>query len=156
MPPGELTANIMAAFTALGFEEYASVQFGKWTALPRGSATPQRLALGDVVMIDSGVTCEEHRVDITRTVVFGKPTKRQVDVWNKELEAQTAAFNVIRIGRAVRGGGRRRPAGMCFSDGPMIGIPGEFGIRLEDDVYFGEDGPHFFSKQSFAIDQPFG
>ena len=46
--------------------------------------------------------------------------------------------------------------GMCFSDEPMIAIPGEFGIRLEDDVYIAEDGARFFSKPSVAIDQPFG
>ena len=46
--------------------------------------------------------------------------------------------------------------GMCFSDEPTIAIPGEFGIRLEDCVYIGTDGAHFFSKQSIAIDQPFG
>jgi Xaa-Pro dipeptidase len=46
--------------------------------------------------------------------------------------------------------------GMCFSDEPMIAIPGEFGIRLEDCVYIAEDGAHFFTKQSIAIDQPFG
>ena len=37
----------------------------------------------------------------------------------------------------------------------MIAIPGEFGIRLEDDVYIGEDGPHWFTKPSPAIDRPF-
>ncbi len=200
MPQGELAANIMAGFSALGFEGYASVQFGKWTALPHGSATPQKLKEGDVVMIDDGVTCEGYQADITRTVVFGKPTQRQIDVWNKELEAQTAAFNAMRIGRLceevdaaarkvvvdagfgpdyktpglphrtghgmgldghewtnfVRGNKTPIQPGMCFSDEPMIVIPGEFGIRLEDDVYIGEDGPHFFSKQSIAIDQPFG
>ena len=46
--------------------------------------------------------------------------------------------------------------GMCFSDEPMIAIPGEFGIRLEDCVYFDDNGAHFFTKQSIAIDQPFG
>ena len=46
--------------------------------------------------------------------------------------------------------------GMCFSDEPMIAIPGEFGIRLEDCVYIDDDGAHFFTKQSVAIDQPFG
>ena len=46
--------------------------------------------------------------------------------------------------------------GMCFSDEPMIAIPGEFGIRLEDDVYIADDGAHFFTKQSIAIDKPFG
>lgn len=46
--------------------------------------------------------------------------------------------------------------GMCFSDEPTIAIPGQFGIRLEDCVYIAEDGAHFFTKQSLAIDQPFG
>jgi Xaa-Pro dipeptidase len=46
--------------------------------------------------------------------------------------------------------------GMCFSDEPTISIPGEFGIRLEDCLYIAEDGPHFFSKLSPSIEQPFG
>jgi Xaa-Pro dipeptidase len=38
----------------------------------------------------------------------------------------------------------------------MIAIPGEFGIRLEDCLYMTEDGPRFFTRQSVAIDKPFG
>ncbi|MES2123691.1 MAG: Xaa-Pro peptidase family protein [Gemmatimonadota bacterium] len=45
--------------------------------------------------------------------------------------------------------------GMCFSDEPTIAIYGEFGIRLEDCLYIGDDGPHFFSPQSPSIEQPF-
>jgi Xaa-Pro dipeptidase len=45
---------------------------------------------------------------------------------------------------------------MCFSDEPMVAIPGEFGIRHEDCLYVAEDGPHFFTKQGVAIDKPFG
>jgi Xaa-Pro dipeptidase len=44
---------------------------------------------------------------------------------------------------------------MCFSDEPMIVIPGEFGMRLEDCFYMTEDGPQLFTKQSPSIDQPF-
>jgi Xaa-Pro dipeptidase len=56
----------------------------------------------------------------------------------------------------VRGNNLPLAAGMCFSDEPMLTIYGEFGIRLEDCFYMTEDGPRFFSKQSPAIDQPFG
>ena len=56
----------------------------------------------------------------------------------------------------VRGNKTPLAPGMCFSDEPMIAIYGEFGIRLEDCLYITEDGPRFFSKQSPAIDQPFG
>jgi hypothetical protein len=48
-----------------------------------------------------------------------------------------------------------RASGMCFSDEPMIAIPGEFGIRLEDCLHMTEQGPVFFSAQSTAIDKPF-
>ncbi len=199
MPQDELQHNIVSAFNALGYAGFVSVQFGKYTALPHGSATPQKLKEGDVVMIDDGVSVEGYASDITRTVVFGKPTARQTQVWNTELEAQNAAFQAIKIGapcenvdaaardvlvKAGFGPGYKVPGlphrtghgigldghewtnfvkgnktpiqvGMCFSDEPTIAIPGEFGIRLEDCLYIGEDGPHFFSKQSVAIDKPF-
>jgi Xaa-Pro dipeptidase len=56
----------------------------------------------------------------------------------------------------VRGNKTRLAAGMCFSDEPMLTIYEEFGMRLEDCFYMTESGPRFFSKQSPAIDQPFG
>jgi Xaa-Pro dipeptidase len=55
----------------------------------------------------------------------------------------------------VRGNTTKIQPGMCFSDEPTIVIYGEFGCRLEDCLYIGEDGPHFFTAQSPAIDRPF-
>ena len=56
----------------------------------------------------------------------------------------------------VRGNKTKIEPGMCFSNEPTIAIPGEFGIRLEDCMYATESGARMFSKQSPAIDQPFG
>ena len=56
----------------------------------------------------------------------------------------------------VKGNKTPLAVGMCFSNEPTISIPGEFGIRLEDCLYIAEDGPHYFSKQSISIEQPFG
>jgi len=56
----------------------------------------------------------------------------------------------------VRGNKTLLQPGMCFSDEPMIAIYGEFGVRLEDCMHITEDGARMFSKQSPAIDQPFG
>lgn len=55
----------------------------------------------------------------------------------------------------VRGNKTPLAPGMCFSDEPMIVIPGEFGIRLEDCFYMTEAGPKLFTPQSPAIDRPF-
>jgi len=46
--------------------------------------------------------------------------------------------------------------GMCFSNEPMICVPGKFGIRLEDHFYMTENGPKWFTKPSLSIDDPFG
>ncbi len=47
-------------------------------------------------------------------------------------------------------------AGMCFSNEPMICIPGEFGIRHEDHFYMTHDGPEWFTQPARSIDDPFG
>ena len=200
MSQSEFSNNISKAFKAVGFPGGAMVIVGKYSALPHGSIVPQTIQEGDIVLVDGGTSCEGYASDISRTIVCGKPSARQIEVWNLEKKAQDAAFTAIKIGapcevvdaaaRAVienagfghhyklpglphRTGhgigleghewtnfvkGNKTPiqVGMCFSNEPTISIPGEFGIRLEDCLYVSEDGPRFFSKQSIAIDQPFG
>jgi len=46
--------------------------------------------------------------------------------------------------------------GMAFSNEPMLVIPGEFGVRLEDHFYMTNNGPKWFSEPSHSIDDPFG
>lgn len=55
----------------------------------------------------------------------------------------------------VRGNDTPLEKGMCFSNEPGIYIVGEFGVRIEDCMYMGENGPVYFSAPSPAIDQPF-
>jgi Xaa-Pro dipeptidase len=47
-------------------------------------------------------------------------------------------------------------AGMCFSNEPMLVVPDEFGIRLEDHFYMTDSGPQWFTVPSNSIDDPFG
>lgn len=55
-------------------------------------------------------------------------------------------------------GGNKTPlaAGMCFSNEPMLVVPDEFGIRLEDHFYMTDSGPRWFTEPSNNIDNPFG
>ena len=46
--------------------------------------------------------------------------------------------------------------GMCFSNEPMICVPGEFGVRLEDHFYMTADGPRWFTEPSRSIEDPLG
>jgi Xaa-Pro dipeptidase len=45
---------------------------------------------------------------------------------------------------------------MTFSDEPGVYIPGEFGLRLEDDMFITEDGAKLFTPQSPSLEHPFG
>ncbi|HEY1242773.1 MAG TPA: Xaa-Pro peptidase family protein [Bryobacteraceae bacterium] len=45
---------------------------------------------------------------------------------------------------------------MTFSDEPGIYIPGEFGIRLEDDMHILEGRAELFTAQSTSLEAPFG
>jgi Xaa-Pro dipeptidase len=98
MTQGELAGNITGAYRAMGANGAIAVSFGEYSAFPHGSIEPQRLKEGDVVQIDDGVSWNGYQSDITRTTVFGKPTQRQIDVWNLEKKAQAAAFAAAKIG----------------------------------------------------------
>ncbi|MFC2168620.1 M24 family metallopeptidase [Acidobacteriota bacterium] len=54
----------------------------------------------------------------------------------------------------VKGNTTPMETGMCFTNEPMLVIPGEFGVRLEDDFYMTEEGPRYFTTPSPSIDQP--
>lgn len=56
----------------------------------------------------------------------------------------------------VRGDDTLLGPGMCFSNEPMICVPGEFGIRHEDHFYLTDDGPRWFTQPAHSIDDPFG
>lgn len=65
-------------------------------------------------------------------------------------------LNIHEAPYLVRGDKTSLAPGMCFSNEPMIVMPGQFGIRLEDHFYMGENGPVWFTEPSPSIDAPFG
>jgi Xaa-Pro dipeptidase len=190
--------NAESAFKALGIEGSAGAQFGIYTSFPHGSIQPQKLKEGDVVLVDGGCAVEGYRSDVTRTTVFGKPTQKQIEIWELEKKAQAAALAAVKVGvpceavdaaarkvitdaglgpgykvpglphrtghgigldghewtNLVRGNKTPLQTGMCFSDEPMIVIPGEFGCRIEDCFYVTEQGAKLFTQPSPSIDRP--
>lgn len=45
--------------------------------------------------------------------------------------------------------------GMCFSNEPMIVVPGEFGVRHEDHFHMTGDGARWFTEPAASLDAPF-
>ncbi len=126
MTQDDLRDNILSAYRSLGAPiADVSVSFGQYTAFPHGSIVPQQLREGDVVQVDDGCHVDGYQSDITRTIVFGKPTQRQIDVWNLEHRAQAAAFAAAKPGapcEAVDAAARKVITDAGF--GPDYKVPG--------------------------------
>ena len=125
MTQDEFAGNCATAFRALGVQGGIFCSFGKYTAFPHGSSTPQKLKEGDVVLMDGGCSVEGYQSDITRTFVFGKPTQRQRDIWNLERKSQDAGFAAARVGapcEAVDAAARKVLTDAGF--GPNYKVPG--------------------------------
>src|SRR6478736_4052337 len=97
MTQGDLSGLIARAHSKLGARGGAFVSFGEYTAFPHGSSTPQKLKKGDVILMDGGCSVEGYGSDITRTFVFGEPTKRQREIWNLEKASQAAGFAAAKL-----------------------------------------------------------
>jgi Xaa-Pro dipeptidase len=203
MTQHQVSDLIDAAYGQLGFPGEASIMVGEYTASPHGSATPQTIHEGSIVMIDDGCTVEGYQSDITRTFVLGRvPSNSSGDKMKKVFEivhrAQAAALATARPGvecgaidgaarkvitdagygpnykyfthrlghglgmdghewpYLVRGNRTLLQANVTSSNEPGIYIPGEFGIRLEDDMHVTESGAELFTPQSPSLEDPFG
>ncbi len=207
LSPGMTTADVhslvAAAYHRVGFEGEASLNVDEFTALPHGSAKPQTLREGSILMLDDGCQVEGYTSDITRTFVLGKPTDKMKAVFDLVQRAQSAALAAARGGvptadvdaaaRKVIVDGGYGPGfkyfthrvghgigmdmhewpyfvrndmfgwdlaphletNMTLSDEPGIYIPGQFGIRLEDDMHVTENGAELLTPQCPSLEEPF-
>jgi Xaa-Pro dipeptidase len=96
----ELSARVAAAHQQFGARGGALVLFAERSASPHGTVTPQKLREGDIVLVDGGCSVENYSSDITRTTVFGKPTDKQLRVFDVVKSAQAAALKAARPGVA--------------------------------------------------------
>lgn len=100
MSRGELGGLIRKAHQKMGVNGGGGPLFGPSSAFPHGTMTQRALQSGDIILVDGGCSIEGFRSDVTRTVVFGKPTDKQKKVWDIVREAQLAAHKAVRPGVA--------------------------------------------------------
>lgn len=74
------------------------VASGKRSSLPHGKASEKVIEKGDFVTLDFGCKVNGYCSDMTRTIVMGKVSDRQREIYNVVLEAQQKAINNIKPG----------------------------------------------------------
>ncbi len=102
MTQHDFAGLVEAAHSQLGFHGSAGVQVGENSALPHGSAKPQVVREGTILLIDGGCTAEGYESDISRTFVLGKPSAQTKDKMKKVFDivhrAQAAALAAAKPG----------------------------------------------------------
>ena len=78
------------------------VASGVRSALPHGTATDKVIESGDFVTLDFGCKYLGYCSDMTRTVVMGKASDKQKEIYNTVLTAQKAALDTIRAGELAK------------------------------------------------------
>src|SRR5438270_4388558 len=89
---------VQAAHAQQGFQGGASIQVGENSALPHGSAKPQVIREGTILLMDGGCVAEGYESDISRTVVLGKPADKMKQVFEIVHRAQSAALAAAKPG----------------------------------------------------------
>jgi Xaa-Pro dipeptidase len=110
MGGADILGLMVAATNALGgTHEFSLVLLNEASAYPHGSLKPQQVREGSVILIDTGCSVHGYQSDITRSWVFGSPSRRQRELWDtvkrgQELALETAkpGVPVGAIDRAVR------------------------------------------------------
>lgn len=75
--------------------------FNDASAYPHGTREEQVIKNGSVVLMDCGCSVHGYQSDISRTFVFGEPSKKQRDVWAHVREGQRIAFEAATLGNAA-------------------------------------------------------
>lgn len=85
-----------------GFPFPSIVASGSRSALPHARATSARVREGDLLLLDFGAEVEGYCADITRTVVVGRASDEQREIYDVVRRANEQASHSIRAGMTGR------------------------------------------------------
>ena len=71
---------------------------GERAALPHATSGERTMSRGDLVVVDLGARVDGYCSDLTRTVVIGKPTDRQREIYRLVWQAQRRGLEAVRAG----------------------------------------------------------
>ncbi|MFM9828705.1 MAG: M24 family metallopeptidase, partial [Sphingomonas sp.] len=102
MTPADIGGLMNAATRKLGGgPEFALVLIGEAAAYPHGSKAPQKVADGQIVLMDCGCAVDGYQSDISRTFVYGAASAEQRRVWDHVAQGQQIGMAAARIGASA-------------------------------------------------------
>jgi len=86
--------------SALSFETICAS--GVRSAMPHGIASDKIIEKGDFLTLDFGCVLDGYCSDMTRTVIIGEASERQIEIYNVVKMAQDAALEILAAGVKCR------------------------------------------------------
>lgn len=71
---------------------------GKKTSMPHGTPSSKKIQKGDFITMDFGCVYNGYCSDMTRTIVLGKATDKQKEIYDIVLRAQLEGLNYLKAG----------------------------------------------------------
>lgn len=172
MSQGDVKSLMSSAQQQLGGQgAWNMALFNQASAYPHGTKQQQTLTEGSIVLMDCGCNVHGYQSDISRTFVFGEPSKRQREVWQTVRQGQEIAFEQAKIGSqagsvddAVRqfyqtkgfGPGYKLP-GLSHRTGHGIGMEGHESVNfVHGETEILKPGMCFSNEPGIYIQGEFG
>ena len=97
----EVEWNLLSIARKLGADGFSFppiICFGKNTADVHHIKEPNKLKIGEAVLIDMGIAYKGYMTDMTRTFYTAKPTHIEQKIYSTVLEANSRAIAAIKVG----------------------------------------------------------
>ncbi len=133
------------------------VASGPRSALPHGRAGDRLIAAGDFVTMDFGAVYDGYHSDITRTVVAGKATARQREIYSLVQAAQRAGLEAVaagRTGREVDEAARQVIAGAGYGDYFGHGLGHGVGLAIHEEPRLSPSGDEVLAPNMTVTVEP--
>lgn len=179
MQPKDISTLMNEATRALGgTPKFSLALLNEASAYPHGTTQPQIVREGSVILMDCGCSFEDYQSDISRTFIFGEPTKKQKEVWQTVRRGQDIVMEAAQLGvaagkvdDAVRGyyeslgyGPGYQTPGLSHRTGHGIGMDGHEPINLvqgettklqQDMCFSNEPGIYIFNEFGVRMEDCF-
>ena len=140
---------------ALSFDTIAVS--GVNSSMPHGVPSDKKIEVGDFVTMDFGAVVDGYHSDMTRTVAVGKVSDEQKKVYNTVLNAQKAAFDIMRPGvasarvdKAARDYITEAGYGEFFRHSTGHGV----GIEIHEHPFVAPSAPNILEIGNVITDEP--
>ena len=130
---------------------------GASSAFPHGSCSNRTIQQGDLVVVDLGATYRSYRSDMTRTFTAGRPSEKQLKIYDTVKLAQQKAFKAMGpnvSAMQVDTAARRVIEAAGFGEQFVHNLGHGVGLEIHEAPYLSPDSRDVLAIGNVVTDEP--